>query len=142
MDAATLRSVPLFSSLDSKATAELGEYLTIHDYPKTARIFRYGDPGDAMYLIDVGKVRISITDADGADVTLTELGPGDFFGDMAMLDGHGRSANATAMGDPRWAKLTGDDFRTFMQSDWRGRRELLTALIRELRRTDKRRGHR
>src|SRR5438477_6839523 len=97
MDVATLRSVPLFSSLDSKATAELGEYLTIHDYPSSAMIFRNGDPGDAMYLIDVGKVRISITDTDGADVTLAELGPGDFFGEMSMLDGHGRSANAMAM---------------------------------------------
>ena|SRR5205085_1479985 len=142
MDAATLRSVPLFSSLDSKATAELGEYLTIHDYPKTARIFRYGDPGDAMYLIDVGKVRISITDADGADVTLTELGPGDFFGDMAMLDGHGRSANATAIEDARLAKLTRDDFLTFMQSDSRVTLELLTALTQRLRRTDELLRHR
>ena len=65
MDVAKLRSVPLFSSLDSTATAELGEYLTIHDYPKSARFFEWG-PGDAMYLIDVGKVQISITDADGA----------------------------------------------------------------------------
>ena len=94
MDVAILRSVPLFSSLDSKTTAALGEYLTIHDYPKAATIFRTGDPGDAMYLIDVGKVRISITDADGAVVTLADLEPGDFFGEMAMLDGHGRSANA------------------------------------------------
>src|SRR5437016_4899085 len=74
MDVATLRSVPLFASLDSKATAELGKYLTIHDYPKSATIFRYGDPGDAMYLIDVGKVRISVTDADRAADRIAEFG--------------------------------------------------------------------
>jgi len=136
MDAATLRSVPLFASLDSKATAELGEYLTIHDYPKSATIFRNGDPGDAMYLIDVGKVRISITDADGAVVTLAELGPGDFFGDMSMLDGHGRSANATATENARLAKLTRDDFLSFMKSDPRVTLELLTTLTGRLRRTD------
>jgi len=136
MDAATLRSVPLFSSLDSKSTAELGEYLTIHDYPRSATIFRNGDPGDAMYLIDVGKVRISITDADGAVVTLAELGPGDFFGEMAMLDGQGRSANAIAMDDARLAKLTRDDFLSFMRSDPRVTLELLTALTARLRRTD------
>src|SRR3984893_8347677 len=136
MDVATLRSVPLFSSLDSKATAELGEYLTIHDYPKSAMIFRNGDPGDAMYLIDIGKVRISLTDADGADVTLAELGPGDFFGEMAMLDGQGRSANAIATEDARVAKLTRDDFLSFMQSDPRVTLELLTALTARLRRTD------
>jgi len=142
MDAATLRSVPLFASLDSKATAQLGEYLTIHDYPKSATIFRYGDPGDAMYLIDVGKVQISITDADGAVVTLAELGAGDFFGDMAMLDGQGRSANATAIDDARLAKLTRDDFLSFMRSDPRVTLELLTALTRRLRRTDELLRHR
>lgn len=136
MDVATLRSVPLFASLDSKATAELGEYLTIHDYPKSATIFRSGDPGDAMYLIDVGKVRISITDADGHVVTLVELGPGDFFGEMAMLDRHGRSATATATEKARLAKLTRDDFLSFMKSDPRVALELLTALTGRLRRTD------
>ena len=136
MDVATLRSVPLFASLDSKATAELGEYLTIHDYPKSATIFRSGDPGDAMYLIDVGKVRISITDADGHVVTLAELGPGDFFGEMAMLDGHGRSAAATATEKARLAKLTRDDFLSFMKNDPRVALELLTALTNRLRRTD------
>jgi len=142
MDVATLRSVPLFSSLDSKATAELGEYLTIHDYPRTATIFRTGDPGDAMYLIDVGKVRINITDADGAVVTLAELGPGDFFGEMAMLDGQGRSANAIAIEDARLAKLTRDDFISFMRADPRVTLELMTALTGRLRRTDELLRHR
>src|ERR1051325_3977617 len=97
MDVANLRAVPLFSSLDAKATAELGQFLTIHDYPKSATIFRKGDPGDAMYLVDLGKIAISLTDADGHAVTLTELGAGDFFGEMAMLDGQGCSANAVAL---------------------------------------------
>jgi CRP/FNR family cyclic AMP-dependent transcriptional regulator len=142
MDVAKLRSVPLFSSLDSKATAQLGEYLTIHDYPKSARIFRNGDPGDAMYLIDVGKVEINITDADGANVTLAELGAGDFFGEMAMLDGQGRSANATAVENSRLAKLTRADFLAFMQSDPRVTLELMTALTSRLRRTDELLRHR
>jgi len=142
MDVAALRSVPLFASLDSKATAELGKYLTIHDYPKSATIFRNGDPGDAMYLIDIGKVRISITDADGHVVTLAELGPGDFFGDMAMLDRQGRSANATATENARLAKLTRDDFLSFMRSDPRVTLELVTELTARLRRTDELLRHR
>jgi uncharacterized membrane protein len=142
MDVASLRSVPLFSSLDSKATAELGEYLTSHDYPKAATIFRTGDPGDAMYLIDVGKIGITITDADGVIVTLAELGPGDFFGDMAILDGQGRSANAVAIEDARLAKLKRDDFLLFMKSDPRVTLELLTSLTNRLRRTDELLRHR
>ncbi len=136
MDVAALRSVPLFSSLDSKATAELGGYLTIHDYPESSTIFRTGDPGDAMYLIDVGKVHITLTDADGHSVILAVLGPGDFFGEMAMLDGHGRSANAIATEDARLAKLTREDFLSFMKSDPRVTLELLTSLTARLRRTD------
>ena len=142
MDVANLRAVPLFSSLDSKATAELGQFLTINDYPKSATIFRKGDPGDAMYLIDLGKVGISITDADGHVVTLAELGAGDFFGEMAMLDGQGRSANAVALEDSRVAKLTRDDFLLFMKSDPRVTLELLTALTHRLRRTDELLRHR
>lgn len=136
MDVAALRSVPLFASLDSKATARLGQYLTIHDYPSSAAIVRSGDPGDAMYLIDLGKVRISITDADGNVVTLAELGPGEFFGEMSMLDGRERSANATVLQDARLAKLTRDDFLSFMRSDPRIALEMLTALTQRLRRTD------
>ncbi len=136
MDVAALRSVPLFASLDSTSTARLGQYLTIHDYPSSASIFRNGDPGDAMYLIDLGKVRISITDADGNVVTLAELGPGEFFGEMSMLDGRGRSANATVLEDARLAKLTREDFLSFMRSDPRIALELLTALTQRLRRTD------
>jgi CRP/FNR family cyclic AMP-dependent transcriptional regulator len=142
MDVANLRSVPLFSSLDSKATAELGQHLTIHDYPRAATIFQKGDPGDAMYLIDIGKVSISITDADGHVVTLAELGPGDFFGDMAMLDGQGRSATATAMENARLAKLTRADFLAFIKGDPRVTLELLTALTNRLRRTDELLRHR
>ena len=142
MDPANLHSVPLFSSLDSKATAELGAYLTIHDHPKSATIFRKGDPGDAMYLIDLGKVGISITDADGHVVTLAELCPGDFFGEMALLDGQGRSASAIALEDSRLAKLTREDFLAFMKSDPRVTLELLTALTHRLRRTDELLRHR
>jgi CRP/FNR family transcriptional regulator, cyclic AMP receptor protein len=142
MDVATIRSVPLFSSLDSKAAAELGTYLTIHDFPESASVFCNGDPGDSMYLIDIGKVRISITDADGHAVTLAELGPGDFFGEMSMLDGQGRSADAVAMENARVAQLTRDDFLAFMKSDPRVTLELLTALSTRLRRTDELLRHR
>ena len=136
MDVETLRAVPLFSSLDRKAAKELSEFLSIHDYERSSVVFRNRDPGDAMYLIDLGKVRISIADADGHVVTLAELGPGDFFGEMAMLDGHGRSADATVIDDARLAKLTREDFLSFVDSDPRILLEMLTAVTRRLRRTD------
>jgi len=136
MDVEALRSVPLFASLDESAAAKLCKFLSIHDYPSSAVVFRNHDPGDAMYLIDLGKVRISLTDADGHMVTLAELGSGDFFGEMSMLDGHGRSADATVIEDARLAKLTRHDFLSFIDSDPHITLEMLTALTRRLRRTD------
>src|SRR5260370_39185178 len=70
------------------------------------------------------------------------MGAGDFSGDMAMLDGHGRSANATATEDARLAELTRDDFLSFMRRDPRVTIELLTALTLRLRRTDELLRHR
>lgn len=136
MDVETLRAVPLFASLDDEAAAELCAFLSIRDYHSSTVVFRNGDPGEAMYLIDLGKVRISITDADGHMITLAELGPGDFFGEMAMLDGRGRSADATVIEEARLAKLTREDFLSFIKHDPRVTLELLTALTQRLRRTD------
>ena len=136
MDVDTLRSVPLFASLDHNAAMKLCEFMSIHDYQSSMMVFRNGDAGDSMYLIDSGKVRISITDADGHTVTLAELAAGDFFGEMAMLDGHGRSADATVIEDARLTRLTREDFLSFMDSDARVTLEMLTALTRRLRRTD------
>ena len=122
MDVATLRSVPLFASLDQKSAVKLSEFLSIQDYARAQAVFRNHDPGDAMYLIDMGRVRIGITDADGHHVTLAELGPGDFFGEMSMLDGHGRSADATVMQIEDVAQRAWDVFHAWegvTPSKWR-----------------------
>jgi CRP/FNR family cyclic AMP-dependent transcriptional regulator len=136
MDLETLRAVPLFASLDGAAATRLCEALSINDCPAATVVFRNGDPADAMYLIESGKVHISITDADGHTATLTELAAGDFFGEMSMLDGRGRSADATVTENARLAKLTRADFLSFLEGDPRVALEMLTALTRRLRRTD------
>ena len=94
MNVETLRQVPLFESLDDEATHELCDLLENLDCKAGAVLFRAGDEGDAMYLIEEGKVRICVRAKDGHEVTLTELHRGDFFGEMALLDGKPRSADA------------------------------------------------
>src|SRR6266404_5694517 len=81
-----LRQVPLFESLDDDAAKQLCELLETLDCEKQKVLFRAGETGDAMYLIERGKVRISVDAADGRELTLTELGRGDFFGEMALLN--------------------------------------------------------
>ncbi len=102
----TLRQVPLFESLDNEAAGELCHLLESLDCKKGAFLFRAGDQGDAWYLIERGKVRICVRTTQGHELTLTELGRGDFFGEMALLDGQRRSADAVVAEDARLAVLS------------------------------------
>ncbi|HEV3099980.1 MAG TPA: DUF1003 domain-containing protein [Candidatus Udaeobacter sp.] len=132
----TLRHVPLFESLDDEAAKELCKLIETLDCPERQVLFRAGDVGDAMYLIERGKVRISVRATDGHDVTLTELGGGDFFGEMALLDGQPRSASATVAENARLAVLSREHFLSFMRSNPNVALEMLTALANRLRHTD------
>src|SRR5947207_5335822 len=139
---ALLRSVPLFAALDDAAVEELCGYLHPVELKGGSSLFRVGDSGDAMYFIESGRIRITVTDADGREVILASLGHGDFFGEMAMLGGHGRSADATVTEDSRLAVLARENFLTFVSSDSRIVLEMLSAITNRLRRTDELLRHR
>jgi CRP/FNR family cyclic AMP-dependent transcriptional regulator len=132
----TLRQVPLFESLDDEAARKLCQLLESSDCKAKTLLFRAGDEGDAMYLIERGKVRICVQDTDGREMTLTEFGRGDFFGDMALLDGQRRSADAIVAEDARLAVLSREHFLSFVRSSPDVALEMLTALANRLRRTD------
>ena len=131
-----LRSVPLFRALDDEAAAELCALLTMREVAAGTNLFRRGEPGDAMYLIESGRVRISVKDADGHDATLAEMSNGEFFGEMSLLDGNARSADATASADSRLAVLPRAEFRSFLRKNPDIALGILTALTHRLRRTD------
>src|SRR6266568_2319968 len=111
-----IRSVPLFGSLDDEAA---------------------GDQGDAMYLIESGRVRITISDDDQKEIVLAELAQGDFFGEMAIIDGKQRSADATVSEDARLAVLSRENFLGFIHDNPTVALEMLSATFGRLRRTDK-----
>lgn len=132
----SLRSVPLFASLDDHAAMELRSLLTSKQVSGGKQLFQKGDSGDAMYLIESGKVRISIRDEDRKEVTLAELAQGDFFGEMALIDGRQRSADALVYEDARFAVLSRKAFLSFVRSSPDVALEMLAALTDRLRRTD------
>src|SRR5213080_3565833 len=136
MTVETLRQVPLFESLDDEAAKKLYELLESLDCKANTFLFRAGEAGDAMYLIERGKVRICVQAADGHEVTLTELGRGDFFGEMALLGGQRRSADALVAAGARLAVLSREHFLSFMRSSPNVALEMLTALANRLRHTD------
>jgi uncharacterized membrane protein len=136
MSPETLRTVPLFESLDDEAADTLCSLLTMEDCEGGATLFRAGDAGDSMYLIEDGKVQISMRSSDGEELILAVLGPGDFFGEMALIDGKARSANAAVVEHSRLAVLSRPHFLSFLSSSPNVAVEMLTALSRRLRRTD------
>jgi uncharacterized membrane protein len=131
-----LRSVPLFASLDDEAATELRSLLSDKKVPQNTRLFKQGDKGDAMYLIESGRVRISIRDEENQELTLAELAQGDFFGEMSIIDGRKRSADAQVIEDARLAILSRDAFLSFVRSNPDVALEMLSALTDRLRRTD------
>ena len=131
-----LRSVPLFRALDEEAAVELCQLLTTNEVTAGTCLFRRGDAGESMYLIERGSIKISVKDADGHDTTLAELGKGEFFGEMSLLDGHVRSADATASADSLLAVLPRAEFRAFLRKNPDVALGILTALTHRLRRTD------
>ena len=132
----TLRNVPLFESLDEEAAAKICELLDTVECESEETLFRAGDAGDAMYLIERGKVQISMKSADGEELILALLGRGDFFGEMALIDGKPRSANATVVEPTRMAVLSRKHFLSFVRTSPNVALEMLNALSRRLRRTD------
>src|SRR3989440_12591486 len=132
-----IRSVPLFASLDDEATRELRSLLRTRIVETGTALFRAGDEGDAMYLIESGKVRIAVTDEDEKEIVLAELARGDFFGEMAIIDGKQRSADATIAEDARLAVLSRDNFLRFIHNNPTVALEMLSATFSRLRRTDK-----
>jgi uncharacterized membrane protein len=131
-----LRSVPLFASLDDAAASDLRNLLVLRDVPNSTPLFHMGDSGDAMYLIESGRVRIHVRDADGSDVTLADLARGDFFGEMALLDGKPRSADATVIESARFAILSRENFLSFVRGNPDVALKMLSAITHRLRRTD------
>jgi uncharacterized membrane protein len=131
-----LRSVPLFASVGDEDALALVGLLKPRSLPRGALLFRQGDAGDAMYLVEAGRVRIFVTDEDGEEVTLAELERGDFFGEMALIEGKSRTASARAVEDARLRSLSREDFLAFVRKNSDVALAMVKAISERLRRTD------
>jgi len=93
----SLKAVPFFTQL-SEAEIELVRSLASEKhYPKNAVVLTEGEMGDSLYMIQSGKVKVFIGDQEGREMILKILGPGDFFGEMSMIDKQPRSASVTTL---------------------------------------------
>src|SRR5579859_2198497 len=107
---ALLRSMDLFADLPDDELARITRLLKERKLSENEVIFAQGETGDGMYFILQGRVRIATTDQFGRERVLAFYGPGEFFGDMAVLTGDPRSATASASTNVRLLQLRKDDF--------------------------------
>lgn len=111
----TLKGIPLFSSISADDLSNLSRKLTRRHYRKGDIIFHKGDYGSTFHIISIGKVKLSIPFKEGEDVFLAHLGPGDFFGEFALLDDKPRSATVTAVEPTETLTLEREDFLEFLK---------------------------
>lgn len=110
------KGMPLFASLDNDQLAGLRKDMARRQFQHGEAIFQRGDPGQMLYLIESGKVRIFLQDVEGQETSVIVYGPGDIFGELAVIDGLPRSANAEAMENTVVYTLTRDSFREHMRN--------------------------
>jgi CRP/FNR family transcriptional regulator, cyclic AMP receptor protein len=110
-----LKTLPPFSDLGSKDILRLCRLLHTRTYLAGEYIFYQGDPGIGLYLIDDGDVEILRTDEVGNNYSMAVFSKGDFFGELALIDGEKRSASAIAKTDTRLAVLFKPDLDEYIE---------------------------
>jgi len=129
-----LRTVPIFSDLTDEDISSLGRLSIRKHYPKDTVIFFENEEGDFFFMILDGRIKVTILGDDGREVILSLLGPGDFFGEMALLDNEPRSATAIAVEDSELLSLHRTDFQSVLadkQSITVGLIRVLTSRLRK-----------
>jgi CRP-like cAMP-binding protein len=132
-----LQQVPLFSAFRQDDLQKISDVVKVQSLKKGDTLFRKGDQGSALYLIASGKIKIGVTSRLGDEVILSILSNGEFFGDMALLDGMTRSADAIAVEESQLYVLYRDDFIAILMKSSTAIKALFSTLCTRLRKTDK-----
>ncbi len=125
VDVDFLSRVPIFSSVNREDLTKLAGLWKLTVRPKGQAIFQKGDPPRAMYVIREGKVAISVWTEENLELVLSMLGKGDFFGELALLDGSLRTATAKVVEQADLLEMTQGDFLKFL----RGKPEVALSVM-------------
>ena len=130
----SLRRCALFAHVDRDALAEVARGMRNRRFRRNEVIFHQGDPGDSLHIISTGAVKILLPSAEGDEAIIATLRPGDFFGELALLDGAPRSATAAALEPTETMVLARAAFHDLLEEHRELRDALLASLSAELRR--------
>ncbi|HVT37763.1 MAG TPA: Crp/Fnr family transcriptional regulator [Gemmatimonadaceae bacterium] len=131
-----LVSVPLFKSLGAAEVGRFAEMVREKEYPKGSVILFEDDPGDSLFIVRSGRVKVVLVAEDGREVILGILGAGEHFGELSLIDEQPRSAHVIAMEDASLLVLRREDFRKRVEANPAVAWSLLAELSRRLRRAD------
>jgi CRP/FNR family transcriptional regulator len=133
-----LSRVPLFSELSRRELERIAQVAIPRSFPAGVRVFHEGDHSNACYLVRSGDLRVTREHSDGRAIALATLGPGDLFGELAMLDGQARSASVETLSESELLALPASDFRRLLAEHPEISVKLVGALTRRLRETNER----
>lgn len=136
-DAALLAGVPLFERLDEEERSLLAAQLEDVSFAPGALVFKRGDPGDAIFIVASGEVEIFVEDTTGQRIVFETAKPGDFFGELSLLDGDPRSASAVAIAQTSALRIDRDDLSLLFTRHPSAALDVLAVIGRRLREADK-----
>ena len=129
-----LRRCRLFRDLDAALVTEIVQSMARRRYRRGEVIFHQGDPGDSLHIVSRGRVKILLTSPHGDEAIVATVRPGDFFGELTLIDGAPRSATATAVDQVETLVLARDRFRQLLATNPVLRENLEVSLAAEVRR--------
>ena len=131
---AALTAMPFFAGLDAAALDRVAGGTRIRRFRRGEVVFHLGDPGDALFLISSGSVKITLPSETGEEAILATLQPGEVFGELSLLDGAPRSATAVALEPTETIVLQRDRFRHLMATEPTIRDAVMANMAAEVRR--------
>jgi len=136
----SLKAVPFFTQLSEAELELLRSLASEKHYPKNAVVLTEGEMGDSLYMIQSGKVKVFIGDQEGREMILKILGPGDFFGEMSMIDKQPRSASVTTLESAVFLVLSHSAFEKCVEKIPRIANMVLRVLATRVREADRKIG--
>ena len=127
---------PMFRGMSEAETADLTSRLRSFDFSRGEILFREGEPGDRLYIIGSGKIKLGRRAADGRENLLAVLGPGEMLGEMTLFDPGARTATATAVAETTVYELSHGDLVEWIKVHPAVATHLLASLAARLRRAD------
>ena len=137
---AVLKTVPLFASLAEEQLRMLTTMVTRKSTPRSTTIMAGGDPTDSLYIVLSGRLKVMMSDSEGKEVILAILGPGEFFGEMGLIDDEPRSATVVTIEPCELLSIAKRDFKKCMAENFQMTEAVMRGLVRRLREADRKIG--